>query len=118
MTENIKTLGTTTISLDVLTSIVKLTTLAVPGVAQIATVTVPVDRLFTKNSSEGVIVNIEDSLVNVSVYVIAKSDYNLRTVGRDIQSHIARAISESIGMEPGKINVHFENIDYSKNESQ
>lgn len=107
-----RTPGTTTISPEVLTSIIKLTTLKVPGVINITSAPPAVDRLFTKKLAEGVEVEVSDSMVNVAVHIVAKSDQNLRQLGRAVQSSIAQAISESVGMEPGKINVHIENIEY------
>ena len=32
----------------------------------------------------------------------------------NIQKEVARAISEMVGMEPGQINVHIEDIDYDE----
>lgn len=34
-------------------------------------------------------------------------------VSRSIQHQISRAISEMVGMDVGKVNIHIEDIDYS-----
>lgn len=105
--------GKTTIAPDVLISIARLTTLGVSGVSQIATMPAEVNRLFKKGGSQGVRIEIENNTVNADLYVILKHDVNVREVCRNIQSQVARAISEMVGMEVGKVNVHVEDIDYT-----
>lgn len=46
------------------------------------------------------------------IYVILDSDVNIREIGRNIQTAVARAITDMIGMQVGLINVHVEDIDY------
>lgn len=105
--------GKTTIAPDVLTTIARLTTLGVSGVSQIATMPAEVNRLFKKGGSQGVRINVENNTVTADLYVILKRDVNVRDVCRNIQTQVARAISEMVGMEVGKVNVHVEDIDYS-----
>jgi uncharacterized alkaline shock family protein YloU len=52
-------------------------------------------------------------VVSADVYVILKRDVNIREVCRLLQSQIARSISEMVGMQVGKVNIHVEDIDYS-----
>jgi uncharacterized alkaline shock family protein YloU len=52
--------------------------------------------------------------VHVDVHVILKAELNVREVSRNIQKEVARAISEMVGMEPGRINIHIEDIDYGE----
>ncbi len=101
--------GKTTIAPDVLETIARLTTLSVPGVNRMA----PVNRLFKKENTEGVSIVVENNGVYADLYVILSRDVNAREVSRVIQNQVARAISEMVGMEVGKINVHVEDIDYS-----
>ncbi len=112
MTETTRPPGKTTIAPDVLTSIARLTTLSTPGVSRLAPIPTSVDRLFVKNANEGVLVTVEDNLVNIEIHVIITRDNNIRTVCREIQSQVARAVSEMVGMQIGKINIHVEDIDY------
>jgi len=46
------------------------------------------------------------------VDVILKNDVNVREVSRMIQQEVNRAISEMVGMQVGRVNVHIEDIDY------
>jgi uncharacterized alkaline shock family protein YloU len=112
MKENARPPGKTTIAPDVLETIAQLTTLSVNGVATLAPAPSSVNRLFKKESMNGVIINVDHNYVNVDVYVILKKDFNIRDVSRTIQAQVARSISEIVGMDVGKINIHVEDIDY------
>ncbi len=103
--------GKTTIAPDVLLTIARLTALSVPGVSRLAVIP-DVDRLFRKAMNDGVKISVENNAVYADLYVILHRDFNVRDVSRAIQSQVARAISEIVGMDVGKINVHIENIDF------
>ncbi len=107
--------GKTTIAPEVLITIARLTTLGTAGVSRLSTTPSDVNQFFKRgfHASEGVRVTVEDNAVYADLYVIMKSDVNVREVSRNIQAHVTRAISEMVGMEVGKVNVHVEDIDYS-----
>jgi uncharacterized alkaline shock family protein YloU len=113
MTESTRPPGKTTIAPEVLVTIARLTALSVPGVSRLATTPSEMERFFNRSTSEGIKVSVENELVYVDVYVILQADVNVRDVSRAIQSQVSRAISEMVGMEVGKINVHVEDIEYS-----
>lgn len=105
--------GKTTIALDVLLTIARLTTLSIPGVSRLSSAPGGVNRLFKRSQyCEGVCIEVQEDMVNADIYVILKSDINIREVSRNIQREIARAISEMVGMQVGRINIHVEDIDY------
>lgn len=104
--------GKTTIAPDVLVTIARLTTLSVTGVSHLAVGPGDVNRIFKKGDQQGVRISVEDSTVNADLYVVVTRDVNVRDVARNIQTQVARAISEMVGMEVGKVNVHIEDIDY------
>jgi len=109
--------GRTTIAPDVLVSIAKLTTLSVPGVSRLALIPGAVS-LFRRELSEGVQISVENNTVYADLYVVLRRDVNVRDVSHTIQHQVARAISEMVGMEVGKVNVHVEDIDYSPDTTQ
>lgn len=115
MEKNQKSYGKTTIAPDVLVSIAQLTTLSVEGVSRLTAAPIDVNTLFKKGIHEGVNISVEDNMVYVDLYVILKRDVNVRDVSHAIQNQVARAISEMVGMEIGRINVHVEDIDFSSN---
>ncbi len=114
MTESTRPPGKTTIAPEVLVSIARLTALSVPGVSRLATIPSEVERIFSRSTSEGIKILIENELVYADIYVILLEDVNVRDVSRTIQSKVSRAVSEMVGMEVGKVNVHVEDIDYSQ----
>lgn len=107
-------LGKTTIASDVLLTIARMTTLNVKNVSRLAHVpVVGVNRIFKRAQiQEGVQIEIIDDLVFIDLYVVLKHDVNVRDVSRNIQSDVARAITEMVGMPVGSINIHIEDIDY------
>lgn len=114
MSENPSTPGKTTISIDVILTIARLTTLDVPGVSRMSRV--PSRRfksmLLYRQDDDGLHIEVEDDTVYAEIYVILESDVNIREIGRNIQTAVARAITDMIGMQVGLINVHVEDIDY------
>jgi len=114
MTDNSVTPGKTTISIDVILTISRLTTLDVPGVSRMSQV--PSRRFRTmllhRQEENGLHVEVEDDIVYTDIYVVLDAGVNIREVGRNIQIANARAITDMIGMQVGVINVHVEDIDY------
>lgn len=114
MTDQSITPGKTTISIDVILTIARLTTLEVPGVSRMSSV--PSRRfkkmLLHRQEQDGLHIEVVDDLVYTDLYVILEPDVNIREVGRNIQNAVARAITEMIGMQVGVVNVHVEDIDY------
>ena len=112
MTDKNETQGKTTVSPDVLVTIARLSTLAVPGVSRMASVPGGVNRLFRRGSGDGVRIETEQNTVFADLYFAVKQDVNIREVSRNVQKQVARAIQEMVGMEIGHINIHIEDIDY------
>jgi uncharacterized alkaline shock family protein YloU len=106
------TAGKTTIAPEVLLTIARLTTLKIPGVSRMSTIPGGVNRLFKRGIGEGVRINIKDDVVTADLYVVVNNDVNIRDVSRTIQQKVSRAISDMVGMQVGKVNVHIEDIDY------
>jgi uncharacterized alkaline shock family protein YloU len=103
--------GKTTIAPEVLVTIARLTTLSVPGISRLATFPSEVERLFNRGVSEGIKIVVENDLVYADIYVVVKRDFNVREVSHALQHQVSRAISEMVGMDVGKINIHIEDID-------
>lgn len=119
MTTATRTPGKTTIAPEVLLTIVQLTVLKVPGVSSLSPSPNTVNRLFNLSrkkqplqGNEGVRIEILDDVVYADLYVVLKSEYNVREVSHNIQHEVERAISEMIGMQVGRVNIHIEDVDY------
>jgi uncharacterized alkaline shock family protein YloU len=114
MSEPYQQTGKTTIALDVLLTIARLTTLSVKGVSRLSDINQTGVKNILKRgqTSEGVFIQVQDDIVYVDLYVILESETNIREVSRNIQREVSRAISDMVGMQVGRINVHIEDIDY------
>jgi len=100
-----QSMGRVTIAQQVLDTIAQLTTLNVPGVARLGA------RGALRRSGDGVRVGVADNRVSVDVYVIITPDANMREVGKAIQTEIARAMHEIVGMEVAEVNVHIQDVE-------
>ena len=102
----------TTIAPEVLVTIARLTALNTPGVSRMSAYPTKVNRLIRRGEGEGVRVEVKDGQVTTDLHVVLMSDVNMRDVSRNIQNSVARAISEMVGMDVGRVNVHIEDIDF------
>ena len=110
--------GKTTVAPDVLVTIARMSALSVPGVRRMAQVSGGVNRLFKRGVSDGVRIEVEDNTIVASLYLILKKDVNIREVGRNVQSQVARALQEMVGMDVGEVEIHIEDIDYEETEAK
>jgi uncharacterized alkaline shock family protein YloU len=102
--------GKTTIAPEVLVDITRLAALGAEGVARLASVPGGVNRLFRRGASEGVQILVDGNRVDADIYVILLPNTSVREVSHDIQTRVARAIGEMVGMETGSVHVHVEDI--------
>ena len=109
--------GKTTIATDVLLTIARLTALQVPGVSHMSQVPVDFSRiLHPRHHEEGVSVEVVGQSVNIDLYLVLEPNINMRSTSRQIQEEVARAVSEMVGMEAGRIDVHIEDVFYPPEE--
>lgn len=114
---NLTAQGKTTVAPDVLVTIARLSALSVPGVSRMANVTGGVNKLFKRGVHDGVRMEVKDNTVYANLYLILKRDVNIREVSRNVQSQVARALQEMVGMDIGEIEIHIEDIDYEEQEA-
>jgi uncharacterized alkaline shock family protein YloU len=101
-------IGKITIAPEVLETTARLTTLAVPGVARMASPP-GMQRLV---GTDGVRVEVAGNKVQVKLYIVTEPDVNMLNVGRQIQAEVARAIQDMVGMEVQSVDVHIEDVSY------
>jgi len=99
--------GRITVDTDVLRTITRLTTLAVPGVVRM---TSPLGLQRILRLEDGVEVTVRDGRVWVELYVVVEAGRNLLALGRQIQAEVTRAISDIVGMPVEAVNVHIEDV--------
>lgn len=107
--------GKTTIAPGVLVTIARLTSLSIPGVVMMAPLPSGVNRFLRRGSGEGVHIDIKGSKVSVDLYLILGRDTYVRDVSRKVQSEVARAIEDMVGMDVERIDIHVEDIHYGEN---
>ena len=107
--------GTVTIAPGVLTTIVRMTTQAQPGVLRLSQRT-PAGRhrIHGKGAgAEGLRVEVfDDNSATVEVHVIADSNASLSTLGKELQTEIARAVEDMVGMEMRAVNVFIDEVEF------
>jgi uncharacterized alkaline shock family protein YloU len=101
-------IGKITIAPEVLETTARLTTLAVPGVARMASPP-GMQRLV---GTDGVRVEVAGNKVQVKLYIVTEPDVNMLNVGRQIQAEVTRAIQDMVGMEVQSVDVHIEDVSY------
>jgi uncharacterized alkaline shock family protein YloU len=60
---------------------------------------------------DGVKVTVKEDLIEVELYIIPGSEENVRLVAQTVQKRVTRAITEMVGMEVARIDVHVTDID-------
>ncbi len=108
-------LGTVRIAPQVLATIARLATLEVDGVVSMhQDFGDNMDRIFKGLAGgEGVSVDVIDDAVTANLSVVGAPGVNLYEVGRKVQSRVARAITDMVGMPVLAVNVHFAAIELS-----
>ena len=98
--------GKITIAPDVLATVARLTTLAIPGVARM--VSPPgVRRLLGLN---GVKIDVEADRVRVELHVVAEPGVSMLKLGRQVQAEVTRAIQDLVGMSAEAVDVFIEDV--------
>ncbi len=110
----VQKLGTVIISPTVLSTIARLTALAVPGVVRMSPsasgAPLHLYRLPGLRSDGGVKVKVTDEAVVVDIYIVAAAGVNLLQLSREVQSKVTRAIHDIVGMAVQEINVHIMDV--------
>lgn len=105
--------GTVTIAPNVLTTIVRMTTLAQAGVLRLSPRTpAGLGRMLGRDAvAEGMRIDIfDDNSVNIDVHVIADPNVSLKDLGEDLQARLARAVEHMVGMDVRAVNVFIDEI--------
>lgn len=102
-----KSIGSTTIAPDVITTIARLTSLATPGVSRMS----PVPGTCSKKEEEGVRVRLQDAHLFIDIYLIINGGENVLLVSESVQNRVRRAITEMVGMEVAQIDVYVTDVD-------
>ena len=106
--------GRTTIAPDALITIVKLATLAVPGVARMGSVPGGVNRWLKRGAAEGVQIQVEENTVTADLHLVVKAGHNVREVSHSVQAEVARAMEEMVGMDVLAVNIVIDDVAFDE----
>lgn len=107
--------GTVTIAPSVLSTIVRMTALAQPGVLRLSPRTPSgLGRMLSRGAvAEGLRVEVyDDNSVTIDVHVIADPNVGLKVVGEALQTQLVRAIEDMVGMDVRAVNVFIDEIEF------
>ncbi len=99
-------IGKITVAPQVLETIARLTTLAVPGVARMVSPQ-GVQRLIRR---DGVKLEIVGNNVRVELHIVTDPDVNMLGVSHQIQAEVTRAIQDMVGMGVQSVDVRIEDV--------
>lgn len=99
-------IGRITIAPEVLLTTVRLTALAVPGVARL----IAPPGMARILQGDGVKIEVHDDRVYVKIYVVADPAASLLVVGRKVRTEVTRALEDMVGVEVEAVDVHIEDV--------
>jgi len=109
--ESIPAPGKIFVAPGVLITVARLAALSVPGVARMSPVPGGVNQFFRLGSSRGVRLETEGESVSTELFLVVRSDADVREVARKVQLEVGRAINEIVGLQAGEIIVHIEDVE-------
>ena len=104
--------GKVIIAPEVITTVVKMTALATPGVARLSS-TIPgrMSRVWRgARSVEGIDVDLNGEQVIVDLFIVATREAKMSELGQQLQHDVSRAITEIVGLPVSAVNVHIEDV--------
>lgn len=107
--------GTVTMSPIALIGIISRTVQDVQGVARMGTIPPSrVGQLLTGSQTrDGVLVRV-DGAVSADVYLVAHNDTHLLDLGQQVQSSVAHAIQQMVGMDVREVNVYIQDVEAAR----
>jgi uncharacterized alkaline shock family protein YloU len=97
---------------EVLATIVRMTTMSIPGIVAMADLPhghFPRKRL--PDATRGVHAEVRDMTVRADVYVVVAHGANLVSVGNAVQRAVGEAVREMLGMSVRNVNVFVQGIE-------
>lgn len=116
--ESRESIGRIEIAPEVLTTIVRHTTLEVEGVNGLAAVPADVGRLFRRSvRHDGILLNYANGRLQFDVYVNMDPHVNVLETSKRVQASIVEAVDKMVGLPVAAVNVHVEDVVYALDET-
>lgn len=112
MTTDAADLGTIRIAPAVIETIVALTALSIPGVVRLASSpSHRVRRILPRHVPAGVRISVRDGAVAVELHLIVDSVQNMRDVAGRVQTAVAEAIGNMVGLPVAHVDVRVQDVE-------
>lgn len=103
---------------NVVISIVSLATQEINGIASISRSSVSaIKSAFSKNINRGIIVDFENNLVHIDVFVNVKFGYSVKDVAFRVQENIKSSVESMTEFKVDSVNVHVVGVTFNETES-
>ena len=112
MTGASEPLGVVRVARQVLSTILVNSALQVQGVTRIAHGNDQWSRLLGREiPKQGVALTVKDNVVAADLYLVVEAGVNIVEVGTAVQTEVAAAIEEIVGMQVREVNVYIQDVD-------
>lgn len=103
---------------NVVISIVSLATQEINGIASISRNAVSaIKSTLSKNVNRGIIVEFDNNVVKIDVFVNVKFGYSVRDVSFRVQENIKSSVESMTEYKVGAVNVHVVGVTFNDNDS-
>ncbi len=103
---------------NVVISIVSLATQEINGIASISRKSVSALRsALSKNINRGIIVNFENNVASIDVFVNVKFGYSVKDVAFRVQENIKSSVESMTEFKVGSVNVHVVGVTFNDTDS-
>lgn len=103
---------------NVVISIVSLATQEINGIASISRKSVSAIRsALSKNINRGIIVNFENNVASIDVFVNVKFGYSVKDVAFRVQENIKSSVESMTEFKVGSVNVHVVGVTFNDTDS-
>ena len=105
-------LGVVRVARQVLSTILVNSALQVQGVTRIAHGNAQWSQLLGREiPKQGVALTVKDNVVAADLYLVVEAGVNIVEVGTAVQTEVAAAIEEMVGMQVREVNVYIQDVD-------
>lgn len=103
---------------NVVMSIVSLAAQEINGVSSISRSSVSLLKsALSKNISRGIVIDFDENVVHIDVYLNLKFGYSVKDVAFRVQENIKSSVESMTEYKVGKVNVHIVSVNFSEIDS-
>jgi uncharacterized alkaline shock family protein YloU len=118
MSEERESLGRIEVAPEVLVTIAHSAAMRLEGIRKLGPVPADAARLFRRGTQQnGILLDLSDNKVKFDIYVIMDPHVNIMEASRALQTAVAEAIDNMVGITIDAVNVHVEDVVYAQNEA-